>query len=76
MTSIAGQHIVVTGGCGFFGAWITAKLLREGAKVTIIDAEIVKHRLEMTLSAAQIDEINMLRAKIDEPDFINTLVSD
>lgn len=40
-----GQHVVVTGGCGFFGAWICAGLLKRGAKVTIVDAMInpVRH---------------------------------
>ena len=36
----AGKHIVVTGGCGFFGAWISAKLLAVDARVTIVDAVI------------------------------------
>jgi len=29
---------VVTGGCGFFGAWICAGLLRRNARITIVDA--------------------------------------
>ena len=70
----AGKHIVVTGGCGFFGAWISAKLLAVDARVTIVDAVIAKQKLSMTLDAAAIERISFVEAKIDDPAFIGTLV--
>lgn len=64
----------MTGGCGFFGAWITSKLLAQGAKVTIVDAAIVTFRLALTMSPEEIARINMVQANIDEPAFVAKLV--
>ena len=31
------QHILITGGAGFIGAYLTAVLLREGYRITVVD---------------------------------------
>jgi UDP-glucose 4-epimerase len=40
MRSYAGQRVLITGGVGFIGSNLAARLLREGARVTLCDAMI------------------------------------
>jgi UDP-glucose 4-epimerase len=40
MRSYAGQRVLITGGLGFIGSNLAARLLREGARVTLCDAMI------------------------------------
>jgi UDP-glucose 4-epimerase len=37
MTSLAGQHVLVTGGCGFIGRAVVAGLVAAGARVRVVD---------------------------------------
>ncbi|HYF51647.1 MAG TPA: NAD-dependent epimerase/dehydratase family protein [Planctomycetota bacterium] len=61
-------HVLVTGGCGFFGSWIAQKLLHSGHRVTVIDLERVTKRWEMILSPEEIERIAFVTCRIDEPE--------
>jgi nucleoside-diphosphate-sugar epimerase len=69
------QHIVVTGGCGFFGAWICKQILESHDSVTIIDVAYNDSKLKMILSSEQISQIKFVQGRVDEPNFIDTLVN-
>lgn len=45
LTTLAGMHMVVTGGAGFLGSHLCARLLADGARVTAID-NLVTGRVE------------------------------
>lgn len=34
------MKVLVTGGCGFFGAWIIKQLLEEGHSVVVVDVVV------------------------------------
>ena len=39
MASLNGKNILVTGACGFLGAWLSKELVKQGATVTALDLE-------------------------------------
>ena len=61
---VSDKHIVVTGGCGFFGAWIVSKLLASGARVTIVDAVLSPARLALTMSSEEIARVTLLQVRL------------
>jgi nucleoside-diphosphate-sugar epimerase len=64
-------HVLVTGGCGFFGTWIIRKLLSDSHRVTVVDVERSTRRWEMALSPDQIEKIAFIAAHIDEPETVS-----
>jgi dTDP-glucose 4,6-dehydratase len=44
LQSLAGQHVVVTGGAGFVGSWLCERLLGEGATVWCVDSMLTGSR--------------------------------
>ena len=57
-------HVIVTGGCGFFGAWICKALLDGGDRVTVVDAELFTKRWEMLMSADEIAKVGRTRRSV------------
>ena len=39
MASLKGKNVLVTGACGFLGAWLSEELVKQGANVTALDLE-------------------------------------
>lgn len=68
------QHIVVTGGCGFFGAWIIKKLIEAGDAVTAFDVALNTKKWEMLLTAEEIARVRFVAGRVDADDFVDTLV--
>jgi nucleoside-diphosphate-sugar epimerase len=64
------SHVLVTGGCGFFGTWIIRKLLADSHRVTVVDVERSTRRWEMALSPDEIERIAFVAAHIDEPETV------
>ena len=60
----AGRHVVVTGGAGFIGSHLTRRLVREGARVTVVD-NLSTGRLSNLQDVA--GEIEVVRASTLEP---------
>jgi nucleoside-diphosphate-sugar epimerase len=69
------QHVVVTGGCGFFGAWIVRQLLRGGDRVTVADATLFTKRWEMLMTPEECAKVAFVEAKVDEDKFVDWLVA-
>ena len=43
MTDFHGQHVLITGGLGFIGSHLAARLVAEGAEVTLVDSLIPEY---------------------------------
>lgn len=61
-------NVLVTGGCGFIGAWILRKLFDGGHRATVWDLEKVTRRWEMTLTPQEIAQVGFESVRIDEPE--------
>lgn len=72
----ASEHVIVTGGCGFFGAWIVKQLLDDGVSVTVYDMRHDVSKWEMTMSAAEIARVAFTKVSVSEPEFVAQLVKD
>src|SRR3990167_4008291 len=59
-------HVLITGGCGFFGAWIIRRLLEQGHRITAIDLEHNTKRWELILTPAQIEQVQFRAVRIEE----------
>ena len=70
-----GQHVLVTGGCGFFGAWIVKRLLDDGDRVTVADVALFTTRWEMLMSKEEIARVAFVQANVDEPAFVDAVVA-
>ena len=69
------QHVLVTGGCGFFGAWIVKRLLDDGDRVTVADVALFTARWEMLMSKEEIARVAFVQANVDEPSFVDAVVA-
>lgn len=68
------MKVVVTGGAGFFGAWIAKQLLDAGDEVVVVDAGSPGSAWAAVLSQAERDRVTWVNGRVDEPAFITTLV--
>jgi nucleoside-diphosphate-sugar epimerase len=57
---------LITGGCGFFGAWILRRLLDEREDVVVFDLERNTRRWEMLLSPAEIERVPSVAIRIED----------
>ena len=46
------MKVLVTGGCGFFGAWIIKQLLDEGHSVVVVDVVLFTKRWDYIMTDA------------------------
>lgn len=72
---MAGQTVLVTGGCGFIGTWILRRLLDDGDTPVIFDVTRVTKRWEMLLSPAEIERVEFHAARVDEDAFATAVVA-
>lgn len=63
-------HVLITGGCGFFGAWILRKLLDAGHRATVWDMELNPRRWLMVLAPAEVERIGFASVRVDDPDAV------
>ena len=63
---MSSEHVLVTGGQGFFGAWIIKQLLDEGSKVSLFDLQEDLHILLQVLSSEQIQRINRVYGDVSD----------
>ena len=59
-------RFLITGGCGFFGAWIIRRLLDDGDDVVVFDAQRNTTRWELVLSRAEIERLPFVAGRIEE----------
>ena len=67
-------HVLVTGGCGFFGAWILRKLLQSGHQVSAWDLERNPSRWEFALNSQQIARIGFQKVRIEDAAAVQALM--
>ena len=58
------MRVLVTGGYGFFGAWIVRELLAEGHQPVLFDLEHNPRRLEIVLSGEQISSLPFVQGDV------------
>lgn len=63
-------HVLVTGGCGFIGAWILRRLFDDGHRATVWDLEKITRRWEMVLSPAEIERVAFQSVRIDDAEAV------
>lgn len=68
-------HVLVTGGCGFIGAWILRTLLDQGHRATVWDIEKVTRRWEMVLAPQELSQVGFENVRIDEPDAVKAALA-
>jgi len=66
---------MVTGGCGFIGAWILRKLLDDGHRATVLDLEKVVRRWEMVLTPQEIASVGYENVRIDDPEQVKAAMA-
>merc|ERR1719456_32577 len=69
-----GEHVLVTGGQGFFGAWIMKELLAKGAKVTVTDLREANGILEQVLSPEELGKITRVYMDIGDTKAITEFI--
>src|SRR3954467_9810349 len=69
-------HVLITRGGGFFGSWISKKLLADGHKVTVLDLERATRRWEMIMSPAEIERIAFKPVRIDKPALVKDVFAE
>ena len=57
------KKIIIFGGCGFLGSWITKILLQENYKITIFDLNVNKNLLNI-IAKNNIDKVKFVEGDI------------
>lgn len=69
-------HVLVTGGCGFFGAWILRRLLADGHEATVWDIERNEARWQFAMGAREIERIRFQQVRIDDAAAVQKAMAD
>lgn len=64
----AAETMLITGGQGFFGAWIARRLLRDGTRFVLLDLEPDDRILSQVLDPPQLERIQRLFADVADAD--------
>lgn len=69
------ERVLITGGQGFFGAWMTKQLLDEGAEVTIFDLREDDNILAQVLTAAQVAGLTRVFGDVSDAKVVKDAVA-
>ena len=69
------MHVLITGGCGFFGTWFVHRLLADGDSVTVFDVSLNTSRWELILSPSDIARVKFVAGRIDDDSFVATVAA-
>lgn len=83
MHSFSGSNVLITGGCGFIGSNLARRLVKDGAKVTLVDSLIPEYggnlrnisdiRQNVTVNFSDVRDPHSLRFLIQGQDFLFNL---
>lgn len=59
-------HVLVTGGCGFLGAWVLRRLLADGHDATVWDIERNEARWHFAMNVQEIERIRFRQVRVDD----------
>lgn len=62
------EHFLVTGALGCLGAWTLRTLVREGVPAVGFDLGESRHRLELTLDAHELEQVELVRGDVTDLD--------
>jgi len=71
-----GAEYLITGGQGFFGAWIARRLLEDGASFVLTDLKPGDGILRQVLSEDQVDRLEIRHGDISSGEFVQGLVDE
>ena len=71
---MASQNVIVTGGCGFFGAWIVKQLLKEGDTVTVVDLAAPTKWWGALMTPDDIARVRFVKLGVDTEEFVSLVV--
>src|SRR5438105_13826795 len=60
------MHVLLTGGCGCIGAWITRNLLERGDKVWIYDLKEDPRRLRLIMDETKLKQVNFIQGDVTD----------
>ena len=67
------MRVLITGGYGCIGSWITKQLLERGHDVWIYDLKEDWRRLDLILQPDQLEQVQFVHGDVDIHHFIGTL---
>lgn len=70
------ERFLITGAVGCIGAWVIKNLVQEGLRPFAFDLSQHKHRLELTMTPAEIERVTFIQGDITNTEVIKTAVSD
>lgn len=70
------ERFLVTGALGCIGAWVVRTLLAEGTPVSILDVGGSTHRLRLTLSDEQLDQLSFVRGDISDLQAVERVIGE
>jgi UDP-glucuronate 4-epimerase len=69
------ERWLITGALGCIGAWTCRQLVREGHPVVAYDLSEDRHRLELVLSRAELDQVRFLRGDVADLDALEATMA-
>jgi nucleoside-diphosphate-sugar epimerase len=68
------EKFLITGAMGCLGSWVVRNLVQEGVNTTVFDLSTDKQRLELIMSAGEIDQVAFIYGDITETEAVKTAV--
>jgi UDP-glucuronate 4-epimerase len=70
------ERFLITGALGCIGAWSCAQLVREGVPVILYDLDTNKARLELIMSADELEQPTFLRGDVTDLDHLERTIAE
>lgn len=68
------MRVLITGGYGFFGAWIAKNLIADGHQVYSYDLKEDPRRLHLIMSQAEVDQVKFVQGDVTNPESLTNAV--
>ncbi|MEW4569619.1 NAD(P)-dependent oxidoreductase [Tautonia sp. JC769] len=64
------MRVLMTGGYGCIGSWVTLQLIEGGHEVAILDLKRDTHRLELLLEPDHLERVRFIAGDVTDPDLV------